>query len=60
MYATPQEPVCAVCHMAMRPGQDRVTVQQQHYHARCYERCEYQGVASRGRTGLATLVPPGW
>src|SRR4030095_8775729 len=37
---TPREPVCAICHMAIRAEQDRVTVQEEHYHARCYERRE--------------------
>ena len=37
---TPREPVCAICHMPIRAEQDRVTVQEEHYHARCYERRE--------------------
>jgi hypothetical protein len=35
---TAQDLVCAVWHAPIQLGQDRVTVQEQHYHARCYER----------------------
>jgi hypothetical protein len=34
----PQEPVCTICNTPIRAGQDRVTIQQEHYHARCYDR----------------------
>jgi hypothetical protein len=40
---TPREPVCAICHMPIRAEQDRVTVQEAHYHGRCYERREARG-----------------
>jgi len=36
----PPEPPCVVCNQPIRPGDNRVTVQNQHYHARCYERRE--------------------
>ena len=35
---TPQEPVCETCHEPIRPTQNHVTIQERHYHARCYER----------------------
>jgi len=36
----PPEPICVVCNQPIRPEDNRVTVQAQHYHARCYERRE--------------------
>jgi len=46
---TPQEPVCDICRNPIRPEQeqDRVTVQDQHYHARCYERRESRAIVGR-------------
>jgi hypothetical protein len=47
----PQEPVCDICRNPIRPDQDRVTVQEQHYHARCYERNQSRVAASKARGG---------
>jgi hypothetical protein len=45
---TPQEPVCDICRNPIRAEQYRVTVQEQHYHARCcYERSASRATAGR-------------
>jgi hypothetical protein len=54
---TPREPVCAICHMPIRAEQDRVTVQEEHYHARCYERREARRPLARAAERARTFTP---
>ena len=54
---TPREPVCAICHMPIRAEQDRVTVQEEHYHARCYERREARRPRARAAARARRFTP---
>jgi hypothetical protein len=54
---TPREPVCAICHMPIRAEQDRVTVQEEHCHARCCERREARRPRARA-AARARRFPP--
>ena len=39
--------ICEICHEPIRPTHNHVTVQERHYHARCYERTASKVIPTR-------------